>query len=585
MRRGGTVPGLDAERQWRVEAERWRVEAEGLATRNVVLEAENTALRARNSEVLKENTALRARLDKLKDQTAELKNQMAALKQKVVTLTKKVFGTSSEKAKTKGDKDADAAPDPTPGTANSTPQDPDVPGAGPPPRPKRGQQKGSRGHGRRDYSNLPTEERVHDLPPERRCCQHCGAGYVGFGDERSYQIDWQVRLVRIVHVRRTYRRTCRCPSPGVLAAPVAPKPIRKGLFTSQFLARLLVGKYLLGLPLCRIGTALAHDGLPVAQGTLVGTLEKVSALLAPVQAAIQARNAASAHLHVDETSWWVFQAVEGKKNNRWWLWVFVAADTTVFRVERSRSLAALNAHLGVDLDTKTLPEGRRLLLSSDFFTVYQSIATVQGVDPLWCWAHIRRYFVRAGDAHRQLRDWSAQWVHRISALYVAHKARHAAVTPEQAGRAEAEYAAALAGIDTARTEQAAKTDLHPAAGKVLATLDHEWDGLARHQQYPDLPLDNNAAERALRTPVVGRKNFYGSGSTWSAELAGRAWTVTATAAHAGLNPVIYLDDYFDACAHNDAKPLEGEALQRFLPWTADPADLTRWRGASHGPAP
>src|SRR5665647_3431106 len=62
------------------------------------------------------------------------------------------------------------------------------------------------------------------------------------------------------------------------------------------------------------------------------------------------------------------------------------------------------------------------------------------------------------------------------------------------------------------------------------TLDHEWDGLVRHREYPELPLDNNTAERGLRNPVVGHKNYYGSGSVASAELAGRAWTITATAA-------------------------------------------------------
>ena len=79
---------------------------------------------------------------------------------------------------------------------------------------------------------------------------------------------------------------------------------------------------------------------------------------------------------------------------------------------------------------------------------------------------------------------------------------------------------ALATMDTVRREQAALYSLHPAAKKVLATLDREWDGLARHRDFPDIALDNNPAERALRTPVVGRKNYYGSHASWAADLAG-----------------------------------------------------------------
>jgi transposase len=33
-----------------------------------------------------------------------------------------------------------------------------------------------------------------------------------------------------------------------------------------------------------------------------------------------------------------------------------------------------------------------------------------------------------------------------------------------------------------------------------------------------VPMDNNTAERDARLAVVGRKNFYGSGSLWSGQL-------------------------------------------------------------------
>ena len=45
-----------------------------------------------------------------------------------------------------------------------------------------------------------------------------------------------------------------------------------------------------------------------------------------------------------------------------------------------------------------------------------------------------------------------------------------------------------------------------------------WPGLTRFVDNADLPMDNNQAERALRGPVVGRKNYYGSGAQWSGAL-------------------------------------------------------------------
>jgi transposase len=143
--------------------------------------------------------------------------------------------------------------------------------------------------------------------------------YAPFGQESCEQIDWQVQLTRIVHRRPTYRRTCRCPVRGVLVAPPVPKAIPKGRFMTGFLARLLTDKFVLGRPAHRVVAALAHDGLELAEGTLAGVFAACADLLAPLAEPISGRNSAAAHLHVDETNWSVFAAVQGKDcpENAW----------------------------------------------------------------------------------------------------------------------------------------------------------------------------------------------------------------------------------------------------------------------------
>jgi transposase len=533
------------------------------------LAAENRDLRATAKRLVAEKDGLAARL-------ADVEGQLAALSKKVATYAKMLFGRSSEK---KAKKEDEPSTDPS----SPSPADPD----GPTQRPKRrrGQQPGAAGHGRRDYSGLPTEEEVRDVAAADRCCPTCTAPYEPFGEETSSQVDWQVRLVRIVHRRLRYRRTCRCAPRGVVVASRVPKPVAKGLFTSGFLARLLTEKFVFGRPLHRIAAALATDGLCVSEGTLAGVMQTLSGHLAPLDAQVRARNAASAHLHIDETSWKVFETVAGKEGYKWWLWVFLGADTTVFRLASDRSSTVLTEHLGIDLASGALEDGRRLLISSDFYSVYQSVSKLDGVDGLWCWAHIRRYFIRAADSHSSLRRWSDEWRERIGALYVAHRAYRASDPGTEDGAlAKTQLDGALVEIDTARTSED-RDGLHYAAREVLATLDHEWKGLARHLEFPELDLDNNAAERALRNPVVGRKNYYGSGSVRSAELAGQVWTATATASLAGCNPLVYLTAYLDACAEAGGSPPQGAALRRFLPWNATAADLASWRTPGSGPSP
>ena len=89
-------------------------------------------------------------------------------------------------------------------------------------------------------------------------------------------------------------------------------------------------------------------------------------------------------------------------------------------------------------------------------------------------------------------------------------------------------------------------------------------------------LDNNAAERQIRGPVVTRKNAGGSRNGGTARNAAVIWTVTATAAMGGLNILTYLTAYLDECGRNGGKPLTGPALERFLPWNASPEDLRTW---------
>lgn len=273
--------------------------------------------------------------------------------------------------------------------------------------------------------------------------------------------------------------------------------------------------------------------------------------------------------------------------------MFVAADTVVFTMDPTRSTAVLERHFLIDREVGALPEGRRLVLSSDFFTVYQCLARVEGVDPLWCWAHIRRYFIRAGDAHTQLRYWRDRWVHRIALLYLAHRdlaATEPGTDPHR--QASQAFDQALADIDTARHEQAAGPGLHPAARKVLATLDREWDGLIRHRDFPDIALDNNTAERALRTPVIGRKNYYGAHAQWAAHLAAQVWTITATAERNHHEPLTFLTDYLTACAQTGSTPPDGQTLERFFTWLPTPRDTTESHHPDpavtpdhHGPAP
>jgi transposase len=564
------------------EMDYWRTRADHA---EVCLARAETELAKVNTKLVEANTKL-----------VEADAKIAKLTELVSTLGRILFGKSTERGHRKGD-----VPDPegelddegdtdSAGGAGSSAGDGSsgdagqqkAAGSGEPANP-RGQQRGSRGHGRRDYSNLKTLEIIHEVPVEDRFCPCCGVEFEAFDAEYSEQIDWEILLTRVVHIRKRYRRRCSCPGKRTVTAPPPPNAIPKGLLAVGFLARLLFFKYSLGMPLHRIARSLAAEGLVMSEGTLCGALCNLVRLVKPLYEAICAHNAEAVHTHIDETSWRVYEQDERAKSDRWWLWTFLTADTVVFKIDPTRSTKVLEEHFGISRDDAALADGRRLLISSDFYAAYQCISRIDGVDPLWCFAHVRRRFIRAGDSHRLLRAWSDDWVELFRVLYAAH-GELAAAEVGTAGYTTAlvKFDEALSKIDAVRQRQTRNIDLmRPAARKALENLNREWEGLAAHRDFPDLPLDNNPAERALRTPVINRKNSYGSHAKWAANLAAMAWTITATAERNHREPLAYLIDYLNACAISRGEPPKGAALDRFLPWIPDPDNPTGSR--DHNP--
>jgi len=124
--------------------------------------------------------------------------------------------------------------------------------------------------------------------------------------------------------------------------------------------------------------------------------------------------------------------------------------------------------------------------------------------------------------------------------------------------------------------------LHPARRKVLESLGNHWTGLTVFVEHPEVPMDNNTAERVQRGPVVGRKNYYGSGAVWAGRLAAMMFSIMQTLCLWHLNPRAWLTAYLTACAEAGGQVPEDVAC--FLPWNLSEEDRRRWSlvGAEEG---
>jgi len=506
----------------------------------------------------KEAHQLKADLCQRDAQVLELTKENEALKAKVASLQQQVFGRKSEK---KRDPDGECDPSASPSESSDPPEEV-------PPEPqKRGKKRGAKGYGRKRYKELQTVEIIYDLEEEKRRCSKCGKPFLPFpGTDDSQEIDWEVRVIRRIHKRKRYTPQCDCNAvPGIVTAPAPPKVIPKGLFSTAFWVRVLVEKFLLQRPLYRARKALELEGLFVSQGTLTGGLKRLGALLQPLYAGILERNRSANHWHMDETRWMVFTEVEGKIGQRWWLWVAVTTDTCAFILDPTRSADVPKSHLGED------PQG---IISADRYGAYKSLGGKIRI--AFCWAHVRRDFVRIGREYGKLEAWAHGWVERIGELYRLNKLRLQA--PRKSHRFRQEHdklRKALNRMQAAYRKELLDDTLHPAARKTLVRLARHWRGLTIFLEHPEIPMDNNEAERRLRNPVVGRKNYYGSGSVWSGALCAVVFTILQTALLNSLDPQRFLQAYFEACARNGGKPPRN--IEPFLPWNLSKKKKTSWK--------
>ncbi len=134
---------------------------------------------------------------------------------------------------------------------------------------------------------------------------------------------------------------------------------------------------------------------------------------APIYDAIAAHNTATDHWHADETGWKVFEAIEGKKNSRWYLWIFRNHESVVYKIDPNRSARVIKEHFG--------SEHSGGILNVDRYSAYKAIAKAGLFVLAFCWAHVRRDFLEYAKAYPQHEAWGmgglGYWPIFMNALY------------------------------------------------------------------------------------------------------------------------------------------------------------------------
>lgn len=483
-------------------------------------------LRTMAMSLLQENERLMARLGELYKQVAEAKGEaaaqlrleIAALENEIAKRRARIFQHTSEKRPGAKGKDGEQAKPP------------------------------QTGHGPREQSKLEVEPVVHDLDDADKTCSSCGGDLEEWEGQFEESDEVEVVERRYVikrHKRKKYR--CRCGS-CIETAPAPQRLIEGGRYSVNFAITVAVDKYLLHLPLERQVAAMGRLGLEVDSQTLFDQLWALNRLLLPAYHRLGDVQRTRPLLFVDESRWPLL-GVKGKgaESTKWHIWTLVSDLGAYYEIFDGR-----------DADSAAdMLAGFKGYVMCDGFKAYESLAKAYPeIRLVQCWVHARRNFVECENAFP---EECGQILDLIGKLYEIER-RAGDDLEERRRLRDEESRKVLAEIQSwvFEVRSTPGTALHEA----ILYMTNRWSRLTRFVDNPALPLDNNPAERALRGPVVGRKNHYGSRSLRGTQVAALFYSLLESAKLVGLDPAAYLRTAVEAAFAGREIPLPHELATR-----------------------
>lgn len=447
---------------------------------------------------------LRRELAELKGEEAPtLQAQIEGLEQILAQRNQELFGNSSEKRGQKDDEKGDGAAKP----------------------------KTRERSGRTEQPRLPLVDVDHPLDAADLSCPKCGLELkemVG-QTEDSEEITVVERKFEIhVHHRKKYR--CRCNSH--IETALGPVKLQPGSrYSIDFAIEVAVSKFLDHNPIERQVRIMEREGLDVTSQSLWGVVEALATHLTPTHEAIRKKILESDVIGADET-WWRMWGKENPEGKRWYNWALASSDAVYFEMAPTR---------GAPFASKLL-KGYSGAVMADGYGVYGKLEKEKaGFRLCHCWAHARRKFVDVEPAFpkacREILDlieklYAIEKEAKLVGNDVALRLKQLGILRSEKSRAVIREIQQWVFVQTALPES--------GLGKAIAYMSNMWPGLIVFLEDPRVPLDNNATERAIRGPVVGRKNYYGARSRRGTEVAALFYSLFETAKLRGEEPKAYL---------------------------------------------
>jgi len=392
--------------------------------------------------------------------------------------------------------------------------------------------------------HLPREERRLEPEAGTCTCPDCGGALRPLSEDSDEMLDVlpvQWRVMRTVRPKYSCRSCDR-----IVQAPVPPKAIARGKATFATLAHVVVNKFDHHLPLYRQAEMMAAQGIEIDRSTLTGWAGQAAALLDPIVSRIREEGLKADKIHADDTP--VPMLDPGKARTATArLWTYVVDDRASgvtcpalvwYRFTSDRS----GIHPQGELKSFTG------LLQADGYAGYDKLYASGRVREVACWAHFRRKIFENHLGHPT--PLTTELLDRIAQLY-RHEADIRGQPPDVRCQHRQKHSKPLIeDLRTAIDDALRRLSPKSSMAKALAYGRKRWAALTVFLDDGTAEIDNNIAERAIRSIAIGRKNWLFAGSKVGGERAAAIYSVIETAKLNGIEPQAYIADVIEKIARD-----------------------------------
>ena len=377
----------------------------------------------------------------------------------------------------------------------------------------RGKKKPGRKEGH-PGSRRESPERIDRRETHRaEVCPDCGGTLKRCAETRTRYIEDIPEDIEPEVTEHTIHRDW-CPQCGKKVEPVVAEALPNAMLGNRVLVLSAWLHYALGNTLSQIVEVFGfHLSFKVTPGGLLHMWRRLAEILFPWYEAIHREALESAVLNADETGW----RVNGKTR---WLWCFATAKLSFFLIDRSRGSPALMRFFTQEFAGT---------LVTDFWAAYNAVVCAARQK---CLVHLLRELEHVEKYKSPGTDWPsfAKKLRRLIGDAIRLWRRGGQLAPEVYASRRCCIARRLRKLIDAPWEDS-------QAQRLIKRLRRHQDEIFTFLEQPDVPFDNNLAERSIRPAVILRKNSYGNRSDDGADRQAILMTIFFTLKKRGHNPV------------------------------------------------